>query len=241
MSKQLLSETNGQVQPPAYYSAHIHKLDHKSGTYTMMYEGYYNSSIHEQNQDAWIREQDGTASSLYKSAYCKHPSKSTVYTIWGPGQHSQYSAWMIQGSNPSTDMIFNTSSEHPEWLRGPPYTTRLHPVLRLRMSAAIAPLPHMPSWHIYRDNFTFLYKLMLFLRHVLLDILTYTAKFHQSDTRKDWTGAKLLDIPQKALVKFLQVTFYYCSYTCAAQLIRGGLHLLVQGHHGPLLCFLESS
>ena len=44
--------------------------------------------------------------------------------------------------------------------------------------------------------------------------------------------------------KFLRVIFCYCSYTWAAQLVRGvfhgyHLHLLVQCYQGPLLC-LES-
>lgn len=68
MSKQLPSETNGQMQPPVYCSAHIRKLDHKSGTYTVMYDGYYNSSIRERNKDVGTNKQDGTALSLYRSA-----------------------------------------------------------------------------------------------------------------------------------------------------------------------------
>jgi hypothetical protein len=47
--------------------------------------------------------------------------------------------------------------------------------------------------------------------------------------------------------KVLQVTFCYCPYTSAAELIRGVisfgylLNPLVHSHQGPLLCFLESS
>jgi len=45
MHKQLPSETNRQMRHLVCYSVHVHKLDHKSTTYTLMYKFYYNFSM----------------------------------------------------------------------------------------------------------------------------------------------------------------------------------------------------